>query len=75
MGFHLHEVNFMIKTIAFLILVRFCFLPQQAIAADALYRMLHADEVEDFKADQDVIIVGQLISQSGDYFTVELIKL
>jgi hypothetical protein len=75
MGFHLHEVNFMIKTIAFLIISSFLLLlPQQAIAADALYRMLHADEVEDFKADQDVIIVGQLISQSGDYFTVEVNK-
>lgn len=65
----------MIKTIAFLIISSFLLLlPQQAIAADALYRMLHADEVEDFKADQDVIIVGQLISQSGDYFTVEVNK-
>ncbi len=65
----------MIKTIVFLIISTLVlFLPQQAMAADALYRMLHADEVEDFKADQDVIIVGQLIAQDEDNFTVVVNK-
>lgn len=50
------------------------FLPQKALAADALYRMLHADESADFKADQDALIVGQLIAQNGDSFTVEVNK-
>ncbi len=65
----------MIKTIAFLIISSLLlFLPQKALAADALYGMLHADEVTDFQADQDAVIVGQLIAQSGDSFTVEVNK-
>lgn len=65
----------MIKTISFILISSLLlFLPQKALAADALYRMLHADEVEDFQADQDAIIVGQLIAQSGDSFTVEVNK-
>jgi hypothetical protein len=38
----------------------------QAYAADALYRMLHADEVESFKKDQDTLLVGQLINKDAD---------
>ncbi|PKM82905.1 MAG: hypothetical protein CVU89_01860 [Firmicutes bacterium HGW-Firmicutes-14] len=43
-------------------------------AADALYRMLHADEVESFKKDQDAIIVGWLVEKKDDKFTVEVLK-
>lgn len=45
-----------------------------AFAADALYRMLHADEVESFKKDQDAMIVGKLIGRQDDNFTVEVLK-
>jgi hypothetical protein len=49
MGFHLHEVNFMIKTIAFLIISSFLLLlPQQAIAADALMRDRFTISVNDW---------------------------
>ena len=44
------------------------------LAADALCRMLHADEVEQFKKDQDVMIVGQLIDKQGDKFNTKVIK-
>ncbi len=65
----------MIKIISFILISSLLlFLPQRALAADALYRMLHADEVADFQADQDAVIVGQLIAQSGDSFTVEVNK-
>ena len=43
--------------------------------ADVLYRMLHADEVESFKKDQDAIIVGKIIKNEDDKFTVEVLKL
>jgi len=56
--------------IAFLLL----FSPSNTFAADALYRMLHADEVEQFKEDQDAMIVGQLISNQGRNFKVMVIK-
>lgn len=50
------------------------FLPQKALAADALYRMLHADDCADFRADQDALIVGRLIAQNGDIFKVAVNK-
>jgi len=43
-------------------------------AADALYRMLHADEVEQFRQDQDAFIVGQLIDKKEDKFQVKVLK-
>lgn len=43
-------------------------------AADALYRMLHADEVESFKKDQDALVVGQLIDNKSDCFKVRVLK-
>ena len=43
-------------------------------AADSLYRMLHANEVDAFKKDQDAIIVGQIINDLGDKFNVKVIK-
>lgn len=43
-------------------------------AADALYRMLHADEVEEFREDQDAFIVGRLIEKQGDNFKVKVLK-
>lgn len=49
------------------------FLPCPAPAADALYRMLHADE-KYFKADQDAIIVGQLSGKNNGSYTVRVIK-
>jgi len=48
--------------------------PPAALAADSLYRMLNADEVESFKADQDAIIVGQLTGKKDDMYTVKVIK-
>lgn len=45
-----------------------------AFSADPLYRMLHADEVESFKADQDAAIVGQLTGKKDDTFTVKVLK-
>lgn len=50
-------------------------LPQAAYAADALYRMLHADEVEQFKQDQDAMLVGQIIDKQRDKFKVKVLKL
>ena len=44
------------------------------MGADALYRMLHADEVESFKKDQDAIIVGRFAQKIDDKFKVEVIK-
>ncbi|HVJ47990.1 hypothetical protein [Desulfitobacterium sp.] len=48
--------------------------PRVTFAADALYRMLHADEVESFKQDQDAMILGQLMDKQGDTFKVKIIK-
>lgn len=45
-----------------------------AIAADALYRMLHADEIESFKKDQDAIIVGQLIEHQDTVYNVKVLE-
>ncbi len=56
--------------IAFLLLLS----PSDTFAADALYRMLHADDVEQFKEDQDAMIVGQLISKQGNNFQVTVSK-
>lgn len=41
----------------FLVLILVGF-PREVFAADALYRMLHADEVESFREDQEAMIVG-----------------
>ena len=61
--------------IALCIAVSFLTLPQPAFAADALYRMLHADQVKQFQEDQDALIVGQILEQQGDKFTVKVLKL
>lgn len=57
------------------IIVLLLLVPGVAYAADTLYRMLHADEVESFKQDQDAMIVGQLIEKQGDKFKVKVLKL
>jgi len=44
------------------------------LAADALYRMLYADEVESFRKDQDAMIIGQLIDRHGNNFSVQVLK-
>lgn len=44
------------------------------LAADALYRMLHADEVEQFREEQDAFIVGQLVDKKGDKYQVKILK-
>lgn len=49
-------------------------LSMEAYAADALYRMLHADEVESFKVDQTAFIVGQILDKPEDKYTVKVIK-
>lgn len=49
-------------------------LPNKIFAADVLYRMLHAGEVESFKADQDAIIIGQLTAKNDNVFTVKVLK-
>ena len=48
--------------------------PSGVLAADALYRMLHADEVESFREDQDAMIVGQLIEKKDEAFEVKVLK-
>lgn len=45
-----------------------------AFAADALFRMLHADEVESFREDQDAFIVGQLADKKDGKFKVDVLK-
>jgi hypothetical protein len=50
-------------------------LPQPAFAADALYRMLHADQVKQFQEDQDALLVGQILEQQEDKFKVKVLKL
>lgn len=43
-------------------------------AADALYRMLHADQVESFQKAQDALIVGQLVQKQKSYFKVKVLR-
>ncbi|HEX9058779.1 MAG TPA: hypothetical protein VF941_01215 [Clostridia bacterium] len=43
-------------------------------AADALYRMLHGDENENFRKDQDAFIVGQLLGKDDNKFNVKVLK-
>ena len=57
----------------FLVLILVGF-PREVFAADALYRMLHADEVESFREDQDAMIVGQLIGEKDNAFEVKVLK-
>lgn len=45
-----------------------------AFATDVLYGMLHADEVESFKCNQDATIVGQIVDKEEDKFTVKVLK-
>lgn len=45
-----------------------------SFAADTLYRILHADENDSFKAEQDSFIVGQLIGRNNNFFTVKVLK-
>ena len=59
--------------IILLFIAAFSLTPNTASAADALYRMLHADEVESFKADQDAFIVGQLVENRNGRFLVNVI--
>lgn len=61
--------------IALCIIASLLTFPQPAYAADALYRMLHADQVEQFKEDQDALLVGQIIVSEGDKFKVKVLKL
>lgn len=56
------------------IILLMLFSPNVTFAADALYRMLHADEVDQFKEDQDALIVGQLIDKQGNSFKVTVLK-
>lgn len=48
--------------------------PQMVLGADALYRMLHADEVESFKQDQDAFIVGELTGKQEGSYNVKVLK-
>lgn len=48
--------------------------PGTAFGADALFRMLHADQVPSFQKDQDAFIVGQLTGRQGDKFIVKVLK-
>ncbi len=43
-------------------------------AADALYRMLHGDEYDNFRKDQDAFIVGQLLGKEDNKFSVKVLK-
>lgn len=43
-------------------------------AADALYRMLHGDEHDNFRKDQDAFIVGQLLGKEDNKFKVKVLK-
>lgn len=58
-------------TLFFLLVVM---MSMQAFGADALYRMLHADEVESFKADQTAFIVARLIETKDEKITAEVMK-
>ena len=49
------------KKVLVTLILMILFLNTSVFAADALYRMLHADDVEQFKVDQDAAIIGQLI--------------
>lgn len=48
--------------------------PSAVKGADALTRMLHADEVKEFRQDQDALIIGQLMSKKDGIFTVKVHK-
>ena len=63
------------KFISVLVLcIVFFMLSSACLAADVLYRMLHADEVESFRKDQDAIIVGRLVDNKYEFFTVKVLK-
>lgn len=44
------------------------------LAADPLYRMLHADEVKAFQEDQDALVIAQLKQEQGNKFVAHVIK-
>lgn len=49
-------------------------LPQESFAADALYRMLHADEVESFQEDQAALLIGQIMGEKDQKYQVKVLK-
>lgn len=63
------------KRIVFIIsLIISLMLSGTVYAADALYRMLHAEEVKSFQKDQDAMIVGKLIDKQDSTFSVQVLK-
>lgn len=63
------------KKLAKIIVVIIMFsLTVNAFAADALYRMLHADDVEQFKVDQDAIIIGQIVEENETVYKVRVLE-
>jgi hypothetical protein len=62
-----------IKFMFCIIIIIFGFVTK-AHAADVLYRMLHANDVESFNVDQDGIIVGQFIDKKDDKYIVKVLK-
>lgn len=60
--------------IGFVVITALALNSSTVLAADALYRMLHAEEVEQFKVDQDAIVVGQLIAKVDNKFEVKVLK-
>lgn len=65
----------MMKIIAFLcVILGFLVFPPVTRAADPLYRMLNADEVQAFKQDQDALILAQLKDKKEGSFLVQVIK-
>lgn len=59
----------------FSLLILLIGLPREAFAADALYRMLHAGEVESFQENQDALIVGQIMGEENQNFQVKVLKI
>lgn len=63
------------KFISLLFIITTLIIPAQIThGADALHRMLHADEVESFRQDQDAFIVGELTGRQEGSFSVKVLK-
>lgn len=59
---------------AVVLLCTVVWLPVQVMAADALYRMLHTEEVESFRKDQDALVVAQLTAYGKQGFEISVSK-
>lgn len=62
------------KCVIALVIVVLSLFTKNVFAADALYRMLHADDIEQFKDDQDAIIVGEIVESNEKVYKVCVIE-